>query len=90
MVSYGVASGPIGPVDLRVLRPLSGSVACGGLGNFIKDPVERARNADELFGLIAEGILKVEINQRYALEDAATAHADLAGRRTTGSSILTI
>jgi NADPH2:quinone reductase len=90
MVSYGVASGPIEPVDLRVLRPLSGSVACGGLGNFIKDPAERARNADELFGLIDEGILKVKINQRYALEDAATAHADLAGRRTTGSSILTI
>ena len=90
MVSYGVASGPIAPVDLRVLRPLSGSVACGGLGNFIKEPAERARNADELFGLIAEGVLKVEINQRYALEDVATAHADLAGRRTTGSSVLMI
>lgn len=90
MVSYGVASGPIEPVDLRVLRPLSGSVACGGLGNFIANPAERGRNADELFGLIADGILKVEINQRYALADAARAHADLAGRRTTGSSVLTI
>jgi NADPH2:quinone reductase len=90
MVSYGVASGPFGPVDLRVLRPLSGSIACGGLGNFIGDPEERGRNADELFGLIADGVLKVEINQRYALADVATAHADMAGRRTTGSSILTI
>jgi NADPH:quinone reductase len=90
MVSYGVASGPIAPVDLRVLRPQSGSIACGGLGNFIKDPDERGRNADELFGLIAEGVLKVEINQRYPLSDVAAAHADLAGRRTTGSSILTI
>lgn len=90
MVSYGVASGPIAPVDLRILRPQSGSIACGGLGNFIKDPAERARNADELFGLIAEGVLKVEINQRYPLADVAKAHADLAGRRTTGSSVLTI
>lgn len=90
MVSYGVASGPIGPVDLRVLRPLSGSVACGGLGNFIKDPIERGANADELFGLIADGTLKMEINQRYALSDVGTAHSDLAGRKTTGSSILTI
>ena len=90
MVSYGVASGPIGPVDLRVLRPLSGSVACGGLGNFIKDPAERGANADELFGLIADGTLKMEINQRYALSDVGTAHSDLAGRKTTGSSILTI
>lgn len=90
MVSYGVASGPIAPVDLRVLRPQSGSIACGGLGNFIKDPAERARNADELFDLIAEGVLKVEINQRYRLADVAKAHSDLAGRRTTGSSVLTI
>ena len=90
MVSYGQASGPIGPVDLRALRPLSASVACGGLGNFIKDPAERGANADELFGLIADGHLKIEINQRYDLADAATAHSDMAGRRTTGSSILTI
>lgn len=90
MVSYGVASGPIGPVDLRVLRPLSGSVVCGGLGNFIRDPAERGANANELFSLIADGKLKMEINQRYALSDAAKAHADLAGRKTTGSSILTI
>ena len=90
MVSYGVASGPIAPVDLRVLRPLSGSIACGGLGNFISDPAERGRNADELFGLIADGTLKVEINQRYPLADVSAAHADLAGRRTTGSSVLTI
>ncbi len=90
MVSYGVASGPIAPVDLRVLRPLSASIACGGLGNFIRDPEERQRNADELFGLIADRTLKVEINQRYPLSDAATAHADLAGRKTTGSSVFTL
>ena len=90
MVSYGVASGPIGRVDLRVLRPRSGSIACGGLGNFIKDQAERERNANELFGLIAEGVLKVEINQRYSLENAADAHADLASRGTTGSSVLTV
>ena len=90
MVSYGVASGPIEPVNLGVLRPLSASIACGGLGNFIRDPAERARNAGDLFGLIAEGTLKVEINQRYALSDAAAAHADLAGRKTTGSSVFTV
>ncbi|MEX2455085.1 MAG: quinone oxidoreductase [Rhodospirillaceae bacterium] len=90
MVSYGVASGPIEPVDLGVLRSRSASVAAGGLGTFIRDPEERARNADLLFGLIADGTLKVEINQRYALSDAAAAHRDLAGRRTTGSSILLV
>lgn len=90
MVTYGQASGPIAPISLASLRPLSASIASGGLGNFIKDPAERGRNADELFGLIADGTLKVEINQRYHLSDAATAHADLAGRRTTGSSVFTL
>ncbi len=90
MVTYGVASGPIEPVNIGVLRPKSASIAAGGLGNFIRDPEERQRNADELFGLIAAGTLKVEINQRYPLAEAARAHADLAGRRTTGSSVLTL
>ena len=49
----------------------------------------RARNAAELFGLIAAGVLKVEINQRYALSDAAQAHTDLEARSTTGSTVLT-
>jgi len=90
MVSFGVASGAIGPVDINVLRPLSASIACGGLRTFTKNPNERARNAEKLFGLIANGTLKVEINQRYTLADAPQAHADLEARRTTGSSVFTV
>ena len=74
---------------LRVLRSRSASIACG-LGSFIKDPTERGANADELFSLIADGTLKVEINQRYALCDVADAHRELASRKTIGSSILII
>ena len=48
----------------------------------------RARNAAELFGLIASGVLKVEVNQRYNLSDTAQAHSDLEARRTTGSTVL--
>ena len=59
-------------------------------GSFIKDPTERGANADELFSLIADGTLKVEINQRYALCNVADAHRELASRKTIGSSILTI
>ncbi len=90
LVSFGVASGPIGPVDINRLRSRSASVAVGGLITFTKDPVERARNAKTLFGLIADGALKIEINQRYPLAEAGRAHADLEGRKTTGSSILTV
>ena len=45
-------------------------------------------SASALFGLLANGVLKVKVNARYALADAARAHADLEGGRTTGSSII--
>jgi len=44
--------------------------------------------ANDLFDVVASGAVKIEINQRYALDEAENAHRDLEGRRTTGSSIL--
>ena len=44
--------------------------------------------AANLFDVVAKGIVKVEINQRYALKDAAQAHTDLENRKTTGTTIL--
>ncbi len=90
MVSYGHASGPPAPIDIALLAPRSLTITRGGLGLFVRDPAERARNAETLFGLIADGTIKVEINQRYPLAEAAQAHADLEGRRTTGSTVLTV
>jgi NADPH2:quinone reductase len=58
------------------------------LGVYVADPVDRARRANDLWALISDGTLKVEINQRYKLADTARAHADLEGRKTTGSTIL--
>jgi len=90
LASYGYASGPVGPVDLLPLGGKALTIARGGLGVFIKDPEERARNAAQLFGLIADGTIRVEINQRYALSDAVQAHKDLEGRKTTGSTVFTV
>ena len=45
-------------------------------------------SAAALFGVIASGAVKIRINQRYALADAARAHADLEARKTTGSTVL--
>ena len=45
--------------------------------------------ADALFDAVRQGV-KIEINHRYDLKDAAKAHAALEGRRTTGSTILTV
>jgi NADPH2:quinone reductase len=46
-------------------------------------------SAAELFDVVKSGKVKIEINQRYALVDAAQAHRDLEGRKTTGSTVFT-
>ena len=89
IVCYGFASGPIEPVDISQIRPFSGSIATGALLTYTKNSIERQKNADQLFALINSGILKININQKYSLDEAGLAHKDLAGRKTIGSSILT-
>jgi NADPH2:quinone reductase len=50
---------------------------------------EDLRNsAAAVFDMFAKGVLKININQRYALDDVAKAHADLESGRTSGSSVL--
>ena len=88
IVCYGFASGPIQPVDISVLRPFSQSIATGGLMTYTKNTIERQKNSEQLFDLINKGVLKININQKYSLQDATIAHRDLSGRKTTGSSIL--
>ena len=44
--------------------------------------------ADELFAMVAAGQVRISVNQRYPLKDAALAHAALEARRTTGSTVL--
>jgi NADPH2:quinone reductase len=46
--------------------------------------------ADELFSLVKKGAIEIKIDQSYALADAARAHADLAGRKTTGCTVLKV
>jgi len=90
MVSFGNASGPVTGVNLGILA------AKGSL--FVTRPtlathvVPRSRleaSAEELFDLMLKGKIKVDIDRRYPLEEAARAHAELAARKTTGSTVLT-
>jgi len=60
------------------------------LADYIADPDEKAALASEIFGHIAAGRIRIEINQRYRLQDAVQAHRDLEARRTTGSSIFVV
>ena len=89
MVSFGNASGPVTGVNLGILAQ-KGSlfVTRPTLFGYANTPERLQAMADELFGLIADGRIKVEVNQRFALADAAKAHTALASRQTTGSTVL--
>ncbi len=89
MVSFGNASGPVAPVDLIQLSQ-KGSL-------FITRPTLMSYTAKRedlvalgaaLFEVVANGQVKIEVHQRYALRDAAQAHRDLEARKTTGSTVL--
>jgi NADPH2:quinone reductase len=89
MVSFGNASGAVTGVNLGILAS-KGSlfVTRPTLGTHVVPRSRLEASAEELFDMMMKGKVKVEIDQRYALADAAKAHADLAGRKTTGSSVL--
>jgi NADPH2:quinone reductase len=88
-VSFGNASGPVPAFDLSILK---GSLFATrpSLMAYTARPADLAANAAELFGMVEAGRVRIDINQRYALKDAARAHADLEARKTTGSTIFTI
>ncbi len=89
MVSFGNASGPVPPVDLSILAP-KGSlfVTRPTLMTYTALRSDLIGCAAELFGMVTSGKVKIEVNQTYALKDAAQAQADLAARKTTGSTVL--
>ncbi|MGC2947929.1 quinone oxidoreductase family protein [Burkholderia ambifaria] len=91
MVCVGTASGPIPPFDPQRLA-MKGSLYLTrpALADYIADPAEKNDLAGELFAHVAAGRIRIEINQRYALQDAAHAHRDLESRKTTGSSVFII
>ena len=91
LVCVGTASGPVPPIDATQLA-IKGSVYVTrpALADYIADPTEKNALANELFGHVAAGRIRIEINQRYKLEDAAQAHRDLEARRTTGSSVFVV
>ncbi|MGL5812092.1 MAG: quinone oxidoreductase family protein [Aeromonas sp.] len=91
MVCVGTASGPIDGFNPQLLA-MKGSLYLTrpALADYIADPAEKAALAGELFDHVASGRIKIEINQKYALQDAAQAHRDLESRKTTGSSIFVI
>ena len=91
MVCVGTASGPIEGFNPQLLA-MKGSLYLTrpALADYIADPAEKEALAGELFDHVASGRIKIEINQKYELQDAAQAHRDLESRQTTGSSVFII
>ena len=86
---FGNASGKVEPLDLGVLAA-KGSlfVTRPTLDTHVATREELVATANDLFDVVGRGIVKIEINQTYALKDAAQAHRDLEARKTTGSTVL--
>jgi NADPH2:quinone reductase len=91
LVCFGTASGPVPPIDAMQLA-VAGSVFVTrpALADYIADPAERAALAGEFHDHLLAGRIRVDVNQRYALDDAVRAHRDLESGRTIGSSVFTI
>ncbi len=89
MVSFGNASGPVAPIaPLLLSQKGSLYLTRPTLMSYTATREELLAAAAELFEVVQQGVVRIEINQRYPLAEAGRAHADLEGRRTTGSSIL--
>jgi NADPH2:quinone reductase len=89
LVSFGNASGPVGPTDLGILAA-KGSlyVTRPTLIGYVAKRDELVAAAKDLFDMVLAGKIRIEPRQSYPLKDAAQAHRDLEGRKTTGSTIL--
>jgi len=88
-VSYGNSSGPVLPFSPGILAQ-KGSLYMTRptLFTFVSTPEALRKTAGDLFNVVKNGKVQISVNQRYALADAAKAHADLAARKTTGSIVL--
>lgn len=91
MVSFGNASGPVTGVNLGILNQ-KGSlyVTRPSLNGYLTNREEMEEASNELFSLIASGVIKVDVaeQQRFPLAEAARAHETLESRTTQGSSLL--
>jgi NADPH2:quinone reductase len=89
MVSFGQSSGPVAPLELGLLSA-KGSLFLTRptLMTYTAKREDLLAHARDLFEVFEKGVVKVEIRQTFPLSEAARAHRDLEGRRTTGSSIL--
>jgi NADPH:quinone reductase len=91
MVSFGQASGPVAPIDPGLLAA-KGSLFLTrpSIMTYTAARDDLLSHAQDLFEVIQNGAVKVDIRQTYPLSEAAAAHKDLETRKTKGSSVFVL
>ena len=89
LVSFGQSSGPVAPLDISVLGT-KGSLFLtrSSLMAYTAQREDLLAHAADLFAVVEQGAVKIDVRQTYPLSEAARAHRDLEARRTTGSTVL--
>jgi NADPH2:quinone reductase len=89
IVTFGQASGPIAPIA-PVLLAQKGSLFLTrpSIFHYIATRQELEASAKDLFDAVASGTVRIYINQRFSLREAARAHVALESRSTTGATVL--
>jgi NADPH2:quinone reductase len=89
MVVFGNASGAVPPFDVGILAA-KGSLFLTRptLATYTAKREDLVASAEALFDVVRKGAVKIEVNQRFPLKDAADAHRALEARQTTGSTVL--
>jgi NADPH2:quinone reductase len=91
MVLFGQSSGSVEPLNLGILAQKGSlSVTRPTLNTYAADRKNLLTMADDLFEVVRSGAVKIAVNQTYPLQEAAQAHADLAARKTIGSTVLLV
>lgn len=88
MVSYGQSSGVPDPISVSALQPKSLFLTRPSMLQYTATRDELLATAGEMLENVANGVLKVRVNNKYPLSLAGQAHIDLESRKTTGSSVL--
>ena len=88
-VTFGNASGPLPPIEELMLSQKGSLVMTRPtLFHFADTPERMRKMAGDVMKVIKSGAVKIEVNHKYSLREAARAHRDLSARKTTGSIIL--
>lgn len=89
LVSYGTASGKVPPFDIFELNRMGSlGITSAAFAWFMRNRTELLSRANDLMDVVLRGAVKIQVNQTFALADAAEAHRALESRRTQGASVL--